>query len=100
MSMPDVADFVFDDENEDKIAAHRLTQRRVLQVLENAHIIVPNRRGRRAPFLIVGRDNGGACISIPIEPTNYPLAWRPVTAWPSKENERQRLEHREREPCP
>lgn len=95
MSMPDVADFLFDDENEDKIAAHGLTPRRVLQVLENAHIIAPNRRGRRAPVLIVGRDNGGACISIPIEPTNHPLVWRPVTAWPSKENERQRLEHKE-----
>ena len=95
MSMPDVADFLFDDENEDKIAAHRLTPRRVLQVLENLHIVVPNRRGRRAPFLIVGKDSGGAYISIPIEPTRDPLVWRPVTAWPAKESERQQLERRQ-----
>ena len=95
MSMPDVADFLFDDENEDKIAAHRLTPGRVLQVLQNTHIIVPNRRGRRAAFLIVGKDSGGACISIPIEPTRDPLIWRPVTAWPAKESERQQLERRQ-----
>jgi hypothetical protein len=95
MSIPDIADFLFDDENEDKMAVHGLNPRRVLQVLENVHIIVPNRRGRRAPFLIVGRDNGGACISIPIEPTHDPLMWRPVTAWLSKNSEQRQLEQRE-----
>jgi len=95
MSMPDVADFLLDDENEDKMAAHGLTPRRVLQVLDNTHIVVPNRRRRRASFLIVGRDNGGACISVPIERTRDPLIWRPVTAWPSKDSERRQLERRE-----
>jgi len=95
MSMSDVIDFLFDDENEDEMAAHGLTPRRVLQVLDNFHIVVPNRRERRAPLLIVGRDSGGACISIPIEPTRDPLIWRPVTAWPSKDSERQQLERRE-----
>ncbi|MGA2285521.1 MAG: hypothetical protein ABSG55_04550 [Dehalococcoidia bacterium] len=93
--MPDVADFLFDDESETKMAAHGLTPSRVLQVLDNVHVIVPNRRGRRAPFLIVGRDNGGACISTPIEPTRDPLVWRPITAWPSKESERRQLERRQ-----
>jgi len=48
MSMPDVAGFLFDDENEEEMAAHGLTPRRVIQVLENKHIVVPNRRERRA----------------------------------------------------
>ena len=48
MSMPDVAGFLFDDENEEEMAAHGLTPRRVIQVLENKHIVVANRRGRRA----------------------------------------------------
>jgi hypothetical protein len=95
MSMPDVADLLFDDENENKMAAHGLTPRRVLQVLDNTHVVVPNRRRRRASFLIVGRDNGGACISVPIERTRDPLIWRPVTAWPSKDSERRQLERRE-----
>jgi hypothetical protein len=92
MSMPDVAGFLFDDENEEEMAVHGLTPRRVIQVLENNHIVVPNRRERRAQYLIVGRDNGGACITVPIEPTRDPLVWRPVTAWPSKDYERQWLE--------
>jgi hypothetical protein len=95
MSMPDVADFLFDHENEEEMAAHGLTPRRVIQVLENKHIVVPNRRRRRAQYLIVGRDNGGASITIPIQPTGDPLVWRPVTAWPSKDHERQRLERYE-----
>jgi hypothetical protein len=89
--MPRVTGFLFDDENETKMAAHGLTPRRVLQVLGNAYIIVPNRRRRRASFLIVGRDNGGACISIPIEPNRDSLIWRPVTAWLSKDYERRQL---------
>jgi len=93
--MPDVADFLFDDENENKMAAHALTPLRVLQVLDNAHIIVPNRRRRRASFLVIGRDKGGACISVPIERTRDPLIWRPVTAWLSKDNERRQLERRQ-----
>ena len=88
MSMPDVADFLFDDENEDKLAAHGLTQERVLQVLENRHIVVKNRRRRCGVFLIVGPDNGGAYITVPVEPTHDRLLWRPVTAWPSKDHER------------
>ena len=92
MSMPDVADFLFDHENEEEMAVHGLTPRRVIQVLENKHIVVPNRRRRRAQYLIVGRDNGGASITIPIQPTGDPLVWRPVTAWRSKDHERQRLE--------
>jgi hypothetical protein len=83
-----IADFLFDDENEEKMASHGLTPRRVLQVLDSVHIVVPNRRGRRAQFLIVGRDSNGTCISVPIEPTHDRRVWRPVTAWLSKRTER------------
>ena len=74
MSMPDVADFLFDHENEEEMAVHGLTPRRVIQVLENNHIVVPNRRRRRARYLIVGRDNGGASITVPIQATGDPLS--------------------------
>jgi len=93
--MPEVADLLFDEENEEEMAAHGLTPRRVMQVLENDHLVVPNRRERRAQYLIVGRDNGGASITVPIEPTGDPLVWRRVTAWSSKDYERQRLERSE-----
>ena len=95
MSMQVIADFLFDDENEEKMAVHGLTPRRILQVLENRHIVVKNRRNRRGTILIVGTDNGGAYITVPVEPTHDRLLWRPVTAWPSKDHERAWL-HRTR----
>ena len=88
MSMPDVANFLFDAENEAKMGNHGLTPQRVLQVLDSRHIVVKNRRRRHGVFLIVGTDNGGACITVPVEPTHDRLLWRPVTAWPSKDHER------------
>jgi uncharacterized DUF497 family protein len=92
--MPLVTDFLFDDENEDKIARHGLSAQRVLQVLDQEHILVPNRKSRRASHLLIGTDHGGACIAIPIEPTHDPTLWRPVTAWPCKDNEYARLQRR------
>jgi hypothetical protein len=67
MSSPSIDTFSFDDENEDEIATHGLSTRQVIQVLDNVHIILPNRKGRRGLCLIIGRDNGGTCISVPIE---------------------------------
>jgi hypothetical protein len=88
---PDVRDFLIDDDNDEKFAAHGLSARRVLDVLEDEHVIVRNRKRRRAMYLLIGRDRGGACIAVPIEPTHEPTLWRPVTAWPCKEHERARL---------
>lgn len=91
MSSPVIADFLFDDENEEEMAQHGLIARRVLQILDGEYMIVPNRRARRALYLLIGRDHGGAFITVPVEPTHDPVVWRPVTAWPSKRHERNRL---------
>lgn len=89
--MPVIAGFVFDDVNEDKIAIHGLTTDQVLQVLSNRYKIVPNRRNQRAYYLVIGTDDGGRCIAVPVESTHDPLFWRPVTAWPCKSSERAAL---------
>jgi len=83
--------FLIDDENEEKFASHNLSARQVVQVLDNEYLVVRNRRRRRARYLVIGRDNGGACIAVPIEPTHESTVWRPVTAWPCKEVERASL---------
>ena len=88
----EILEFLFDEDNESKFAAHGLTSRQVLQVLENPHLVTRNRRRRRATHLVVGRDYGGACISIPIEPTHERTLWRPVTAWPCKSSELTKLQ--------
>ena len=92
VSIPSIGDFLFDDRNEDKMAEHGIRPRQVMQFLENEHVVVPNRKNRAAPLLLIGKDNGGACISVPIVPTHEPGTWYPITAWYSKESERDRLE--------
>ena len=62
--------FLFDDENEEKIGSHGLSTSQNMQVLDNMHVVLPNRKERRGLYLIIGRDNGGACISIPVESTH------------------------------
>ena len=92
MSPPLIAEFLFDAENEDKIGSHGLSQRRVRQVLENEHVIARNRKQRRGSWLVIGRDHGGAIISIPVEATHDRYIWRPVTAWLAKDSEKRALQ--------
>lgn len=89
---PTVREFLIDDENEEKFALHGLSSRQVLQVLDGPHVVVPNRKRRRARYLLIGRDRGGTCIAVPIEPTHRPALWRPITAWLCKHQERRALE--------
>ncbi len=87
MSSPVIEAFLIDDLNETKIFSHGLSVRQIIQVLENEHAIIPNRKRRRGIYLVIGRDNGGSCIAIPIEPTHGSNVWRPITAWPCKPHE-------------
>lgn len=91
MSNPNITGFLFDDDNELKIGLHGISPRQVMQILESEHVIVANRAKRRGVYLVIGRDHGGTCISVPVEPTHDPTLWRPITAWPSKKHERARL---------
>jgi len=92
LSIPIISEFLFDDENEDKMAVHGLTARQVSQVLDNEHVVVPNRKRRRGLYLVIGRDHGGMMISVPVEPTHDPQIWRPITSWLSKASERALLD--------
>lgn len=87
MSSPLIDTFLFDEENEDKISARGLSLRQILQVLDNMHIVLKNRKRQRGVFLLIGRDDGGSCIAIPVERTHRPTLWRPITAWPCKTGE-------------
>ncbi len=94
MSSPEISDFLIDEDNEEKFAAHGISVRQVLQILENSHVLVPNRRGRRGLYLVLGRDNGGSCVAVPVEPTHVVDLWRPITAWPCKASESAQLARR------
>jgi hypothetical protein len=92
MSSPRIADFFIDEENEQKFWAHGLSAEQVLQILGNEHVVVPNRRRRRGLQLVIGRDDGGACITVPVERTHDPSVWRPITAWLCKDWKRTKLD--------
>ncbi|MDO8614993.1 MAG: hypothetical protein Q7T33_04570 [Dehalococcoidia bacterium] len=94
MSTPDIRSFLIDDTNERKFNRNHVYAHQVEQILENRHLVVPNRRNRRGAFLIIGLDHGGKCISVPVEATNDPTIWRPVTAWPSKGYEEAKLKQK------
>ena len=91
MSSATILDFYFDAENEDKLADHALTPRRVLQILVGNIVKAKNRQGGRGDYLVIGRDHGGAASSVPVEATHDPIVWRPITAWPSKAHEEAKL---------
>ena len=92
MSRPTIEEFLIDEANLEKFHLHSISPDQVWQVLENAFAVVPNRTARRAPLLVLGRDHGGNCIAIPVEPTHEKGLWRPITAWRCKPDERIRLE--------
>ncbi|MBI2919438.1 MAG: hypothetical protein HYY01_15805 [Chloroflexi bacterium] len=91
-SSPRIEAFLIDNENEEKFAVHGLSASQVLQVLDNVHVVLRNRKRRRGVYLIIGRDDGGACIAAPVEPTHEAMLWRPITAWPCKPHEKTTLE--------
>lgn len=84
--------FQFDDENDEKFAVHGIRREQVAQILDDEFRIEPNRKARRAAYLVIERDWGGACIAVSVEPTYDPYLWRPVTAWPCKASEEARLD--------
>jgi hypothetical protein len=90
-SFPQIEDLQIDDENIEKMWAHGVLPEQLLQMLGNRPLVIANRKDRRGIYLVIGRDDGGACIATPIEPTPDPVVWRPITAWPCKKNEEGRL---------
>lgn len=90
--MPEILGFLMDDRNREKFAAHGLREWEVDQLLDDEFLVVPNRHGRSAPLLLIGRDHGGRCLVVPIDETAEEGVWRPITAWPCKDSELARLE--------
>lgn len=86
-----IHDFDMGEEAEDHIWRHRIARDQIYEVLEHRWITIPNRKGRSADRVMIGRDNGGQCIAVPIAPTDDPTIWRPITAWYCKQFEAAKL---------
>jgi hypothetical protein len=77
----------------EKLGARAISADESGQVLRNAHVVV---RNPRAPIpgsrrLLIGRTNGGRCLTLVIEQTVEPTTWLTITGWESTEVERKLL---------
>lgn len=52
MSSPRIYEFLFDDENESKFAAHGIDAVEVDSILDRPFVTKPNRKGRRGLYLV------------------------------------------------
>jgi hypothetical protein len=77
----DVAALAFDDGNEAKFAANKITASEVQQVLDKWPRFYVNRPERRASHVMLGPTRGGRILVVPIEALGVDDLWRPVTAF-------------------
>jgi hypothetical protein len=80
----------------DKRGARTISADEFGQLLRNAYVVV---RNPRAPTLgsrrlLIGRTNGGRCLTLVIEQTVEPTTWLTITGWESTEIERKLLSDR------
>jgi hypothetical protein len=71
----------------DKAAAHGVSEEQMDEAAENGPLLRRNRKDGAGTHLVVGRDNRGQCIAIPVAATTTPNVWRAITAWPCKKSE-------------
>jgi uncharacterized DUF497 family protein len=76
-----VKDFEFSERAESKMWEHGIEFSQLYEVLDHRHVVKRNRKDRVAEYFLIGRDNNGHCIAIPVMRTDDPYVWRPVTAW-------------------
>lgn len=91
MAQITVVELVFTDSGEDKLWSHGITTDQAQSVLLGRVVISRNRAGRTAPYLLIGRDDHGRCLTLPIVPTDQRGVWRVITGWPCKSSEAAKL---------
>ncbi len=91
MSPTTVADFEVSERAQSKMWDHGISVRQLYELIANRYVFTRNRKNRAADWLLIGRDDSGRCIVIPVLPTEDPYVWRPVTAWDCKRSEAAKL---------
>ena len=65
-----VFELVFTDTGEDKLWSHGITTVQAQSVLLGRVVVTRNRAGRTAPYVLIGHDEHGRCLTLPIVPTD------------------------------
>jgi len=55
--------------------------REVNQIVANPHVVVRNRKGRRADYLMIGSTHGGEIVTVALQKTREAGTWRVATAF-------------------
>lgn len=82
---------VWDEVNEAHLAKHGVSVTEVAQMLSNPHAIVRNRKKRSTGHLLIGSTHGGRILTVPLAQIADQSTWRPVTAFPATNAQRQVL---------
>lgn len=90
----EVADFDLTERTEDKMWVHGVVVDQLYEVIAREYVVVRNRPNHPAPYVLIGRDAQGRCLTIPIAPTDDRYIWRPITAWTCKPREAAKLRQR------
>ncbi len=56
-------------------------------MLDNDHVLMPNRKRRSPRRFLIGETNAGRKLTVVVERTRDAGSWRPVTAWNSRADE-------------
>jgi hypothetical protein len=91
MPQIEIEDLAITDAADDKFWSHGLTAKQVRSVLNRRWVAIRNRPERAAPYVLIGRDDQGRCLAIPIVATDDRRIWRPITAWRCKASEAAKL---------
>lgn len=94
MARIDIAELDVTERVAEKIWDRGIVPDQLYAVLDRFWTPIRNRRGRVAPYVLLGTDDQGRCLAIPVVPTDDPYVWRPVTAWYCKPGEVTRLRQR------
>lgn len=88
-----VEEIVLDDWASEELWKHGIRPGQIFQMLENRHILLRNKRRRRATHRLVGPDGSGLLLTVCITPLNRRRTkWEVVTGWPSTTGEKQLYE--------
>ena len=91
MARIEIEELEIDEAAADKFWVHGISTDQVEAVLDHRWVTTRNRAGRAAPYILLGRDNQGRCLALPIVATDHPHIWRPITAWYCKPSEAAKL---------
>ena len=85
----EVHNLEWDEAGEEHVAKHGLTVREVNQIVANPHVVVRNRKDRRAHYLMIGSTHGGEIVTVALQKTREAGTWRVATAYPATDAQQQ-----------